>query len=368
MILRTIIICFSILTATVFYAAKDPALNYISEFAGLAKKEMQRSGIPASIKLAQALLESESGNSPLAIEGNNHFGIKCGRDWQGKTYYKLDDDADQDGNTIESCFRAFDRAEDSYIAHTNFLKDPKKTERYGFLFDLDQTDYRSWAQGLRNAGYASDPNYPDKIIKIIEKYELYKFDDGQHTYSSANAKPEKMLPQANSYNESKEKSKPTEKDKPSRLKPINEPTNIAFIALKNIEVNNTKAVVITQEMTVEQIAKILNKKAIELIAYNEMLYSPVQVVSENDYIYTSLKNKDFAGQEKQYKVRKGDSIESISNLFGIRANTLYSLNRIPKRNQPLEGEIIQLKEKVDKKKAPKFRKESGSAKVLFSMT
>jgi LysM repeat protein len=368
MILRTSIVsCFYFLLTSFSYEAKDPALYYISAYSAIAKKEMQRSGIPASIKLAQALLESESGNSPLAIEGNNHFGIKCGRDWQGKTYYKMDDDADQDGNSIESCFRVFDQAEDSYIAHSDFLKDPKKSDRYGFLFNLSQTDYRAWAEGLRNAGYASDPSYPDKLIRIIEKYRLFQYDEDLRLLVSHDSKIEKTPSVSINTNQPNIEKNSTTKEKPSRLKPTDVVKPGEMIALKNIEVNGARAFVIPQNMTVDNIAKILHIKAIELIAYNEMLYAPEQVVFENSYIYTCLKNKDYKGKENQYVVRKGESLELISNAFGIRANTLYSLNRIPKGNQPAEGEIINLKNKIDKKKAPKNIKESRPQKVLFSM-
>jgi hypothetical protein len=367
MILRNIMASsILILAASLSFAAKDPALNYINAFSTIAKNEMQRSGIPASIKLAQALLESESGNSPLAIESNNHFGIKCGGDWQGKTYYKIDDDADQYGNSVESCFRVFDRAEDSYIAHSNFLKDPRKSNRYGFLFELDQLDYRSWAEGLRNAGYASDPSYPDKLIGIIQKYRLYQYDDlGIAVYQKSN--DAEIHSSSYTPKESTEVNKNTVKGKPSRLKPTNGLKSSEIIAFKNIEINQTKAIVVPQNMTVDKMAKMLSKKAIELIAYNEMLYAPDQIIFESTYIYISLKNKDYTGKQKEYIVKKGDSMETIANLFGIRANTLYSLNRIPKGHQPLDGEIINLKEKIDKKKAPKFSLETRTPKVLFSM-
>jgi LysM repeat protein len=367
--ITTILFCLSLTVKN--FAAKDPALYYINTYADIAKKEMQRSGIPASIKLAQALLESESGKSPLAKEGNNHFGIKCGKEWQGKTYYKLDDDADEDGNTIESCFRAFDNAEESFIAHTDFLKDPRKAHRYGFLFDIDRSDYRSWAVGLRNAGYASDPTYPHKLIRIIEKYELYKFDGSQVIYISTQPQSQKEkksdTPVFQKEEAKSENNTEIVNNRPSRLKTKSNPPSYEMPALKNIEVNKTKAVLISQNISVENIAKLLNKKTTEIIAYNELLYGPDQIVFEGTYIYTSLKNKDYTGQEKTHVIKKGDTLEAIANMFGIRANTLYSLNRIPKGNQPLEGETINLKEKVDKKHTPKFTKESRPSRLLFSM-
>lgn len=372
MIFRTLTIAiFCICMWSAAHSAKDPALYYINTYADIAKKEMQRSGIPASIKLAQALLESESGKSPLATEGNNHFGIKCGRDWQGKTYYKLDDDADDQGNSIESCFRAFENAEESFIAHSDFLKDPRKAHRYGFLFEIDRSDYRSWAVGLRNAGYASDPTYPDKLIRIIEKYELYKLDGTQVLYTSPSSpKQKEKKPDTPTIQKVEPKSEDNSEfanNRPSRLRPKPSTPTYEMMALKNIEVNKTKAVLIPQNLSVENIAKMLNKKTTEIIAYNEMLYGPDQIVFEGSYIFTDLKKKDYSGKEKTHTIQKGETIETIANMYGIRANTLYSLNRIPKGNQPLEGETINLKDKVEKKSSPKSAKESRPTRLLFSM-
>src|ERR1700744_500588 len=139
--------------------------QYISRYKDIAVKEMNQYGIPASITLAQGLYESGSGNSELARFANNHFGIKCTSDWKGKGYYK-DDDEHND------CFRVYDRAEDSFRDHSNFLK----RKNYTFLFLLDKNDYKGWAYGLKKAGYATNPQYPQLLINIIEKYSLYQFD------------------------------------------------------------------------------------------------------------------------------------------------------------------------------------------------
>src|SRR6201996_2455740 len=141
------------------------SLTYIDRFKTIAIQEMNLYGIPASITLAQGLFESGSGNSELAKIANNHFGIKCTSDWKGKGYYK-DDDQHND------CFRVYDRAEDSFRDHSNFLK----RKNYAFLFTLDKDDYKGWAYGLKKAGYATNPNYPQLLINIIEKYSLYQFD------------------------------------------------------------------------------------------------------------------------------------------------------------------------------------------------
>jgi flagellum-specific peptidoglycan hydrolase FlgJ len=146
------------------------ALSYIERHKALAIKEMERTGIPASIKLAQALVESQAGTSDLALRSNNHFGIKCGAGWRGGTYYSWDDDPQM------SCFRVYSSIRESYIAHSNFLSNPDKNSRYGFLFRLNKKDYRAWAHGLQTAGYATDPSYAQRLIQTIERYELYRFD------------------------------------------------------------------------------------------------------------------------------------------------------------------------------------------------
>ncbi|MGY4383425.1 LysM repeat protein [Pedobacter sp. UYP24] len=140
-------------------------LSYIEEFKAVAMQEMNTYGIPASITLAQGILESGSGNSSLARFANNHFGIKCTSEWKGKGYFKDDDQAND-------CFRVYKDARESYKDHSEFLK----RKRYSFLFELDKNDYKNWALGLKQAGYATNPKYPDMLINIIEKYKLYQYD------------------------------------------------------------------------------------------------------------------------------------------------------------------------------------------------
>lgn len=142
-----------------------PQAAYITKYASVAVSEMYRSGVPASITLAQGILESRSGLSVLAEEGNNHFGIKC-HDWEGRKMY-------QDDDTEGECFRVYDTPEESFRDHSDFLR---YRDRYKSLFDNDITDYKAWAYGLKAAGYATDPAYPQKLIKLIEDYRLYDYD------------------------------------------------------------------------------------------------------------------------------------------------------------------------------------------------
>lgn len=158
----------SAFSSTIAKAGKNTSaagLAYIEQFKDIAIREMNQYGIPASIKLAQAILESGSGNSYLAQKANNHFGIKCGGVWNGKSVARDDDNPND-------CFRVYSNPEESFKDHSAFLL----RKRYENLFKLDKNDYKGWARGLKEAGYATNPRYPELLIDLIERYELYKYD------------------------------------------------------------------------------------------------------------------------------------------------------------------------------------------------
>ena len=156
-------------------------LSYIEQYKGVAIREMNQYGIPASIKLAQALLESGNGNSYLAREANNHFGIKCGGVWKGKSVSRADDNPND-------CFRVYDNPEQSFKDHSQFLL----RKRYEKLFTLDKNDYRGWAKGLKEAGYATNPRYPELLIDLIERYSLYQYDRAE-TYVEKERREEQVV-------------------------------------------------------------------------------------------------------------------------------------------------------------------------------
>ncbi len=169
-----IVLLFAILSVIMgFRSSEEITFSYIDNYKDLAVIEMYRTGVPASITLAQAILESDSGTSNLASNSNNHFGIKCKTYWKGMSYYHKDDDKDKNGKLIESCFRAYDAVVDSYIDHSNFLK---YSSNYSQLFYLDRSDYEAWANGLKTSGYATDKYYAQKLIKTIKKYNLNVYD------------------------------------------------------------------------------------------------------------------------------------------------------------------------------------------------
>ena len=168
------LLIFSLFSLFITESPQEVAANqYVEKYKDLAVIEMHRSGIPASITLAQALHESGVGGSDLAVHANNHFGIKCKSYWRGQTYNHRDDDYDAKGNLIKSCFRSYETVIDSYVDHSNFLT---QSAHYSDLFGYDKTDYKRWAFGLKNCGYATDPQYAFKLIDKIEKYQLHQYD------------------------------------------------------------------------------------------------------------------------------------------------------------------------------------------------
>jgi len=156
-------------------------IQYIEKYKELAIAEMYRTGVPASITLAQGLHESAAGKSDLAKEANNHFGIKCKSYWQGETYFHKDDDLDIQGRLIKSCFRSYDDVVESFVDHSNFLLE---TTHYAPLFILEKNDFVSWAWGLKQCGYATDVNYAVKLITTINKFELSKYDQAINPWNS----------------------------------------------------------------------------------------------------------------------------------------------------------------------------------------
>ena len=167
--------------------------EYITSYSNIAITQMKKHKIPASITLAQGILESGSGNSYLARSSNNHFGIKCGSQWKGKTSYHDDDKENE-------CFRAYSRVKDSYLDHSLFLT---SNQRYAFLFDLKENDYKAWARGLKKAGYATNPHYADRLIQLIEEEKLYVFDQLDNIPETQSQPIQVMVREAFSINKTK---------------------------------------------------------------------------------------------------------------------------------------------------------------------
>lgn len=303
--MKQIISLFLCLLGFISFAQDDvkPKLTveqYIEKYSALAVEEMYRSHIPASITLAQGILESGNGNSRLATQANNHFGIKCKNTWTGQTLYE-DDDAPQE------CFRKYDAAIDSYRDHSDFLMNGK---RYAFLFDLDSKDYKAWAFGLKKAGYATNPQYPELIISFIEKHHLNKYDAVK---ISEEEQIEKAVAKA----------------------------EIVKTYGKEIIINGVPAITAKANESYAQIALNYDIKVYNLYKYNDLQKD--DECKTGDTIY--LKNKKNKAEIETYTFAKGNNIHSISQRFGIKIEKILSRNNLVLNQQPAVGQIIYLNNK-----------------------
>lgn len=283
--------------------------QYVRDYRELAVQEMERTGVPASIKLAQAILESNAGRSELALRARNHFGIKCGASWDGPVFKLDDDEHDERGQRIPSCFRAYHNVADSYADHSDFLRQPEKEGRYGFLLRLPPTDYRGWALGLQKAGYATNKQYARQLIDIIERFRLDQYD-----VLGADAS--------------------------DRLAGIG-------------RINDVRLAFARPEETIDDIAERTGVSASRLFRYNDQIYKPDQVLDENALVYLQPKRSFFRGKQRWHKVKPGETLAAIAQAYGIRTDKLRSKNRIPNGHEPLPGERIKLRWKVSHRQAPR---------------
>lgn len=278
--------------------------DYVKEYAPIAIAEMKRAKIPASITLAQGILESNFGNSELAREANNHFGIKCHKDWTGKGFY-LDDDAKNE------CFRVYSNALMSFRDHSDFLT---SRERYAFLFELKLDDYKSWAKGLQRAGYATNPQYANLLIRIIEEHDLAKYDqvkDGKNIFDEVE----------------------DVEDLVDKL-----PNNI-FVY------NNVKTVIVHKGQTIEDIGNMYQVSPKKLIKYNDLEPNPELKVGARIY----LQPKRRKGVDKIYEVKAGETMKSISQKQAIKLDKLYKKNLMVPGEEPAVGSTLCLWRKCKEK-------------------
>jgi hypothetical protein len=331
------------ITPELTWANKKLLDEYISNYKDIAISEMKRTGIPASIKLAQGILESDMGRSPLASVANNHFGIKCGSNWNGDVYFKHDDDRDDKGNLIESCFRAFKSVEQSYIAHSEFLRDPNKKSRYGFLFDLGSQDYEGWANGLKFAGYATDPKYPSKLIKLIEIHKLYLFDDATHILPI----DQDLIASSSNNNETSPKEQENIKNKPTQPNQNKKG--------KTSVINGLYVVYSQKGENLRKVSQRTGKNVFDLLEYNEGISSLDAVLSEGDIVFLEKKKKAYYGDDTEYYIVKGqESLYQISQIYGIRLESLLAKNNLPENAVPKKGAQISLVRHLSSNETPPF--------------
>lgn len=315
-----LVLLFCICAASFAQNGKMTREEYIEKYAKLAVQEMHRTGIPASITLAQACLESSNGNSELSIASNNHFGIKCHKSWQGKRIYH-DDDAKGE------CFRVYDEVYDSYIDHSDFLRNG---QRYAFLFEFDKNDFTSWAYGLKKAGYATNPEYPKLLIKIIEENQLYKYDSMTPEMFKEKTKKEKDVEVVVKGDAPKSTIEP-----PTPLK--NEP--VAKKQNRNIYKNNGKKFVILEKgETIYKIARAFGLPMWKLYAFND--FQAGQVIPEGSMIYIEQKALRAESKYQTHTVREGETFYSIAQLYGMQVNRLAKLNKATADNTLEKGSNI----------------------------
>ena len=308
-------------------AQKITKTEYIEQYKDFAIREMKRMGVPAAITLAQGILETENGNSALVKKSNNHFGIKCKSTWTSEGV-SHDDDA------YGECFRKYKHAEDSYRDHSNFLRG---SERYAFLFKLNPTDYKGWAYGLKKAGYATNPRYPEILIKNIEQNNLQ-----QYTLLAVNEVP--------FYDASKYKSDPEDITSEELTKAAvnsnykfaanNEIQNSVLQQFENrIIINGSTAIPAVKGMSLLAIATENNVSLSKLLEYNDLKKDGL--LEKDQFIFLEKKSKE--GEKDYYIVQQYETPYDVAQKNGIRLQSLYEYNSLEQDEQVYAGTKLNLR-------------------------
>lgn len=327
-------ILYGLLFTPLFAASQqsEQVKNYISWYKDLAIEEMLRTGVPAAITLAQGIHESGAGNSDLAVRSNNHFGIKCKTNWTGEKVYH-DDDARGE------CFRKYGAVIDSYKDHSDFLK---AGQRYAFLFQLDPTDYEGWANGLKKAGYATNPRYPQVLIKLIEDYSLQQYtlialgdkgdDDPLLTAQKETTKPSEEKPVEVTVAPVEEK--------------VTEEVTEAAAAAKYpagvFYINDTKVIFAKKGTSYFAIASEYNIDLAKIFEFNEM--QQAEFTPNDELVYLQRKRK--TGDNEYHIVQPGETLHDIAQKQAIRTESLMELNWLRPGDMPAVGVRMSLKKKA----------------------
>ena len=277
--------------------------DYIDRFSPIAISHMDKHRIPASITLAQGLLESGAGQSELTKRSNNHFGIKCHRNWTGGRVYAKDD-------SPNDCFRKYNKAEESFEDHSQFLV---QGTRYSFLFRLSPTDFKGWAEGLQKSGYATDRAYANKLIKLIEDYELYRFD--KKNYRRTNSKTESII--------------------------VKEDITVQNWKHQPYKTHGLLYVLAIEGDTYESIANEFNFKVKDLLKYNEVPKG--FPLNTGDIVYFEAKKSRANKPYFEHIVQIGESMHSISQKYGMKVKNLYKMNKQNYEYVPEEGNVLRLR-------------------------
>ncbi len=297
----------ALLAAPVREGAYD---RYIQKYSATAVSEMKRTGVPASITLAQGLVESAAGESALAVKGNNHFGIKCHADWRGKKIYRDDDKSSE-------CFRVYPNADASFRDHSDFLR---YRDRYKKLFDLEPTDYKAWAKGLKAAGYATDPRYAEKLIKVIEDYQLYRFDQDTEVPVT-----------------------PSVVETPQEIRPSRVQEEYRFSMSRNVyEINGVPCIYALEGDSYPVLAAHYGLFPRELLAFNDL--KEETALHAGDVVFLKRKKAKAAkGAEKYIIGDDTETLRAIAQRFGVRMASLRRMNKLSADYTPHEGDTIILR-------------------------
>ena len=337
--LKILFLLFASLAFKNSFAQQDPVVvQYIQNYKDLAIEEMQRTGIPASIKLAQGIHETSAGTSDLVRRSNNHFGLKCKAEWTGMTVKHTDDAPNE-------CFRKYESPLDSYKDQSNYLKG---TPRYASLFEIDPTDYKAWAFGLKKAGYATNPKYSQVLIKLIEDYDLQdytmialgKLKPGHETLAKNGnknsdiiipvEKPVVMPPEPEVVVYAK---KETKKEAVVEKKP--EYPDGEF------KINETKVIYAKKGISYLSIAEKYSIPLARIFEFNEMKVQ--EVVEKDQLIYIMRKRK--VGLKEQHTVKPGETLADIAQTEALRIESLLEYNFLQQNMQPAVGSVLYLRAK-----------------------
>jgi len=298
-------------------------VNYINTYKDFAIAEMQRSGIPSSIILAQGIHETEAGTSELVRKSNNHFGIKCKDTWAGSVVYHDDDERGE-------CFRSYDKPEDSYKDHSDFLRN---SARYAFLFKIDPTDYSAWAYGLKKAGYATNNKYPQVLIKLIEDYNLQ-----QYTMIAMG----KIIPQDDNQIAKEDDNIPA-KTGSSHIVKMQNNVDVHLLPAPRYPdgefmINNTKVIFAKEGTSLLSIAGQYNISLSRLLDFNDLKVE--NVLTKDQLLFLQRKRK--ISDNEFHIVKEGETLYDICQSEGIRYESILEMNQLTNGLQPAVGEKIYL--------------------------
>lgn len=300
------------------YAQRITPEQYVNTYKNLAIAEMKRTGIPASVTLAQGLLETESGNSELVQKSNNHFGIKCKSTWTGESVTHTDDAPNE-------CFRKYNKPEESYRDHSDYLS---TSPRYASLFKLDAADYRGWCYGLKKCGYATNPRYPQILMGNIEKYNLQQFDSGDTSAELETFADAKVIDQSSN------------EVKTVTIAPVSYNEKAIDNSLKGkVSFNKLKALFANKGTSLLAIATRADIPLVKLLEYNDLKADGL--LKDDQWIYLEKKPKE--GNRDYYVALQTETLYDISQNNGVQLQSLMTLNNMSENETVSKGRKIRLR-------------------------